>query len=705
MSQKEIKCEACGAVMPPTSPEQLCPGCTFASLVDSGFEESGLVSGNIPEIPGIEIHEEIGEGGFGIVYRASQTGQVRRKVALKILKPGVDTRQVLRRFHVERQALALLEHPNIARIYQAGETADGYPWFTMEYIEGVSIVEYYATRELAEIVAGFRQVCEAVSYAHGKGVIHRDLKPSNVLVNVGGEPTVIDFGVAKAIDPDETPGMTHFTGIGSSPGTPDYMAPEQKEKGSLEIDERVDVYSLGAILFELLAGMPPLGASSSRADGKGSAEIAKPSQLALRKVPEDLDTITLNALKHDPEERYASVDEFSEDLQRFLDGEKIAGRAKSMAYWKVAVVVIVAVGLGLVWTQYGDRTGAEGEPAGELTEVRYDSTGKPYDLLLSPDGLRALAVFRDGGSAILIDPNTGWEAGIVPMVSSAVRCANFSEDGSKFLVGYDHGHVGWYDSRNSRALKVPWKATEGNLPVDFVCHLQSPLLDRSMVCTASGDSKFRGWSDEGEIVWEAGLVSPPYHCAVEKKNLLAVVGSVSGAINLIDLRKGARVAVLKGHTERISGLVFAKDGEHFASASYDKTVRIWNREGEVLQVLTHPMECGELEFSSDSKSIATTCNDGFARIWNLETGEVGHAFFHQERTHAVRFVQNDQVLISGGRGELIRFWSTRTGEELREPIEVDQAVWKLAFSSEDHLLVLTWGSALSFIPRPLGDHP
>lgn len=203
----------------------------------------------------------IGEGGMGTVYRASQTAPVRRQVALKLIKGGLDSRAVIARFDAERQALALMDHPNIARIYDGGVTGQGQPFFVMELVAGKPITQFcdegrLGIRERLEL---FVAVCQAVQHAHQKGIIHRDLKPGNVLVTeVDGRPTpkVIDFGVAKATEQKLTD--MSLADVGAVVGTPMYMSPEQADPTSMDIDTRTDVYSLGVILYELLVGSPPI---------------------------------------------------------------------------------------------------------------------------------------------------------------------------------------------------------------------------------------------------------------------------------------------------------------------------------------------------------------------------------------------------------------------------------------------------------------
>src|ERR1043165_5830058 len=234
-------------------------------------ERPGTVIGNY------KLMEQIGEGGFGLVFVAEQQQPVRRKVALKIIKPGMDTRDVIARFEAERQALALMDHPYIARVFDAGKTESGRPYFVMELVKGAPITEYCDHNHLAprERLALFIDVCNAVQHAHQKGIIHRDLKPTNILVTShDGKPVVkvIDFGVAKAIGQQLTD-RTIYTRFAQMIGTPLYMSPEQAEMSGLDIDTRADIYSLGVLLYELLTGTTPF--DSERFGKAGYDEILR----------------------------------------------------------------------------------------------------------------------------------------------------------------------------------------------------------------------------------------------------------------------------------------------------------------------------------------------------------------------------------------------------------------------------------------------
>ncbi len=214
--------------------------------------------------------ELIGEGGMGVVYTAEQTEPVRRQVALKLIKPGMDTKQVIARFEAERQALAMMDHPNIARILDAGATDGGRPYFVMELVRGVPITEYCDRNRLSidDRLDLFATVCRAVEHAHHKGIIHRDLKPSNVLITLhDGRPVpkVIDFGIAKATGPLSLTDKTLYTGLAELIGTPMYLSPEQAELSGIDIDTRSDVYSLGVLLYELLTGTTPFDKKTFRA--------------------------------------------------------------------------------------------------------------------------------------------------------------------------------------------------------------------------------------------------------------------------------------------------------------------------------------------------------------------------------------------------------------------------------------------------------
>ncbi|HSZ60079.1 MAG TPA: serine/threonine-protein kinase [Tepidisphaeraceae bacterium] len=311
-----------------------------------------------------KLLQEIGEGGFGTVFMAEQQKPVVRRVALKVIKVGMDTRQVIARFEAERQALAIMDHPNIAKVFDAGQTESGRPYFVMELIRGIPITEYCDQNNLSvrDRLALFVQVCQAAQHAHTKGVIHRDIKPSNVLVTMHDGvpiPKVIDFGVAKAIDRPLTE-KTLFTEHRQIVGTPEYMSPEQAEMGGIDIDTRSDVYSLGVLLYELLTGTTPFDAKELRA--KGYAEIqrivreveppepsARVSSLGqtlgtvakhrdsdpgrlFRLIRGELDWVVMKCLEKDRTRRYETANGLARDVQRYLNDETVEASPPTVRY-------------------------------------------------------------------------------------------------------------------------------------------------------------------------------------------------------------------------------------------------------------------------------------------------------------------------------------------------------------------------------------
>jgi serine/threonine protein kinase/tetratricopeptide (TPR) repeat protein len=429
----------------------------------------------LPEGPGsvigpYKLLEPIGEGGMGVVYMAEQTEPVRRKVALKVIKPGMDTRQVVARFEAERQALALMDHPNIARVLDAGATDTGRPYFVMELVRGIPITDYCDGAELSvpARLDLFVQVCQAVQHAHQKGVIHRDLKPTNILVTLHDGvpvPKVIDFGVAKAVGQQLTE-RTLFTGFAQLIGTPLYMSPEQAELSGLDIDTRSDIYSLGVLLYELLTGTTPFDPETLRKAAFDEVrriireeEPKKPStrlstlgetlpEVSAKRGTEprrlnkvvrgELDWIVMKALEKDRKRRYETASGLAADVRRYLDDEPVQACPPSAWYrlskaarrHRVALVTSALVATALVrgtavstWQAVrATRAEAQAAPHAEETQLVVDYLVQDVFGAARPERSRGRALtvhdlLRQGEVLILA------RFGRRPLVEAAARSA------------------------------------------------------------------------------------------------------------------------------------------------------------------------------------------------------------------------------------------------------------------------------------------
>jgi tetratricopeptide (TPR) repeat protein len=431
-----MACEKCGSQNTPDS--RFCKGCgTPIEPSDRTLEASTLTL----QVPAGDLAvgttlagryllvEKLGTGGMGSVFMAEQTEPVKRRVALKVIKLGMDTREVVARFEAERQALAVMDHPNIAKVYDAGTTETGRPYFVMELVRGIPLTQYCDRNKLstAERLELFIPICHAVQHAHQKGVIHRDLKPSNVLVTVqDGQPVpkIIDFGIAKAIDSLLTE-RTLFTEQGQFIGTPEYMSPEQAGMTGLDIDTRSDIYSLGVLLYELMVGVLPFDPKALRSAALGEiqriireanppkastrlislgdtqkmiAELRRTDPGSLhRQLKGDMDWIIMRAMEKDRIRRYETANEMAMDIRRHLSNEPILAHPPRAAY-KIAkfarrhrlgfaagatVALALILGLFLATTGLVRAKRAEAVAAGERDRANQEAktAGQVSDFL------------------------------------------------------------------------------------------------------------------------------------------------------------------------------------------------------------------------------------------------------------------------------------------------------------------------------------
>jgi WD40 repeat protein/serine/threonine protein kinase len=685
------------------------------SLLDAPLLDSIAVEdrGPLTEGPGTVIGrykllEKLGEGGMAVVYMAEQTEPIRRKVALKIIKLGMDTKQVIARFEAERQALALMDHPSIAKVLDAGATETGRPYFVMELVTGVSITEYCDKNNLStrDRLALFVQVCNAVQHAHQKGIIHRDIKPSNVMVtHHDGKPVpkVIDFGIAKATNQRLTE-KTLFTRYAHIVGTPAYMSPEQAELSDLDIDTRTDIYSLGVLLYELLTGMTPFSEEELRKAGYiemqrviREQEPAKPStklstlgetltdiakhrgctpDLLRKAIRGDLDWIVMKSLEKDRARRYETANSLMQDLERHLNNEPVLARPPGTAYRFqklvrrnkgifVAVVVVAAalmIGLmvsvvSLVREQHARRiavTAQEREAA-----LRYAS-----DMSLAQ---QALAMNDLGRAQRLLDAHRpapgqvdlrGWEWRYLwQECQSDARSelchypgptysVAYSPDGKTLAVaGLIRGFVEIWDVAGRRRIKT-LDPNEGHL-VAF-----SPRGD--LLATDAGEKQIRLWRTG---IWE--LAAP-----------LTPAGSA---------------LVLK----------FSPDGTRLAILSTPDEVTVWEVDQWTIvrQIRgARPMGSyiGAIDFSPDSRALAIGDADHRLRVVNLASGatEVNVPQAHSEGISAVAWSPTGSIIASGSGyvGGPIRLWDAASGRLLGELPGHTSWICELIFAADGQRL-------------------
>jgi serine/threonine protein kinase len=625
----------------------------------SSAAEQPLAEGPGTRIGPYKLLQPIGEGGMGAVYMAEQEHPVRRRVAVKVIKPGMDTRQVVARFEAERQALALMDHPNIAKVLDAGTTGNGRPYFVMELVKGVPITRFCDDHHLTprERLELFVPVCEAVQHAHQKGVIHRDLKPSNVLVALyDGKPVpkVIDFGVAKALHQKLTD-RTMFTEFGQVVGTLEYMSPEQAEVNQLDIDTRSDVYSLGVLVYELLTGTTPFDRQRLRSAAlrevlriireeeppkpstrlSGSDEL--PSIAAVRRteprklsrlVHGDLDWVVMKCLEKDRGRRYETANGLAADLRRYLADEpveacppsatyrlrKFARKYKKALAAVTAFVALLVVGVVLstalaVWAMSAQRDADRQRNASDA--AKQEAVEARGEAEQQRDAARLTAYATGMGLAL-----NAWDE------NNVVRARELLAD-------------------------VPTKAAGRDLR-GFEWHYLHRL------CNA-------------EVLSVTGHAGPVWRVAFSPDGRLAA-GS-RDTVQVWDSATGQELLSLKGHKGEVRSVAFSPDGRRLASGGCDNTVKVWDSvTGRELNSLQgHADWVTSVAFSPDGRRLASGSNDTTVKLWDSISGkEVGSLKGRAGRMWSVAFSPDGRCLASANRDGSVSLWETTVPPEVQE---------------------------------------
>ena len=655
--------------------------------------------------------EVIGEGGMGSVYRADQTEPVKRQVALKLIKTGMDSRGVIARFDAERQALALMDHPNIARIFDGGLTPSGQPFFVMELVNGEPLTEYCDKRRLSikARLELFVAVCQAVQHAHQKGIIHRDLKPSNILVTeIDGKPTpkVIDFGVAKATEVRLTD--MSLADTGAIVGTPTYMSPEQADPSSMDIDTRSDVYSLGVILYELLAGSPPLEAKHFRRGAvlemlrmvrevepprpstKLSTADALPSIAANRgtepaqlrnAVRGDLDWVVMKALEKDRERRYETANGFAADILRHLADEPVLAAPPSRGYRLrkfvrkhrgpviAASLLLITLLAGIGGTTWGlivaDRALIE---EGRRLIERDDARKKEAE--------RAEELEYRLGVTNMVLAEAAFDKSDVLLASEQLNKVPMEQRG-------------WEWSYLKQQTRGGLMTLFGHsLPVSAVAY--SP--DGRLIVTGSWDNTAKVWdSQTGTSLKDLkGHSAQVTSVGFSPDGTRIVTGSDDKTVKVWDVGKGKSLFELKGHADKVTSVAFSPDGKMIVTGSWDNLAKVWDaRTGEwLLDLEGHGSTVASVSFSPDSSQVLTGSFDGTATVWSAMAGKAllqlkGHRGF----VASAAFSPNGGQIVTGGADRTVRIRDAETGDQRLELQGHLGAVTSMSFSPDGTRIV------------------
>ncbi|QEG38879.1 serine/threonine-protein kinase [Roseimaritima ulvae] len=648
------------------------------------------------------IGEPIGEGGMGVVYAAQQTQPVRRQVALKIIRAGLANQEMLARFQAERQALAMMDHPHIAKVLEVGTTPSGQPYLVMELLQGQKITDYADTHQLntVERLRIFKLVCHAVQHAHRKGIIHRDLKPSNILVEqIDGTavPKVIDFGLAKAVDV----ALTDATLVGDTSrtlGTPRYMSPEQAEPGSLDIDTRSDVYSLGVVLYELLTGSLPFERSALRSAGPDElrrlireAEPRKPSAVTpvttqagtaptvsethpaqARRQPSqlsgELDWIVLKALEKDRERRYQSASDLAADLRRYLNHEAVHACPPSKLYRckkyirrhrvgagiaTLLAVCLLAVGVMTTWQVVQvQRARQESEWRAQMASDLLEAVRlKTAVALLSQRNLsglrdeieqwprRTLSRHPRDGSPTDLPP-----ASLVTLLRSAAYPAPLR---SLRHIQPIHGLAATEDGQIAVTVDAAGDVTQWNL-----------------ASTTPEPQRLGSHGEQADSV------------AISPDGKQAVTGSQHGKLMFWDLHSGELLRTIEQHSSGVESLRWSPDGNYLAAGARYSGVWVYNSDGSLRLKIDNDHRHESLLFSADSRELFVPTRQGI-EVWDMDTNRQARSIDTSPlvNVRAICFAGPDQRWLVGGErfSDLLFAWDPQTGERGGQMVAAEYA--------------------------------
>ena len=692
------------------------PGAAMSrALLESASAASGSGESNVVcEAPGdligrYKLLEKIGEGGMGVVYMAQQEEPVRRRVALKIIKLGMDTKQVVARFEAERQALALMDHPNIAKVLDGGATDTGRPYFVMELVQGVPITEFCDRNRLParERIKLFITVCQAIQSAHQKGIIHRDLKPTNILVTLDAGvpmPMVIDFGVAKATQQKLTE-KTVFTNYATMIGTPAYMSPEQAEMSRLDVDTRSDIYGLGVLLYELLTGTTPFPEKRLRSasyremqriileeeperpstrlstlEGEQRSLVARnrgASELALGRVfADDLDWIVMKCLEKDRARRYETANGLAFDLKRHLNNEPVVAHSPSVVY-RVQKFVrrnrVIVTAAGIVGTVLVLGTFVSLWQAVRATKAEHEQSR------LREAAQKAQA--KEAAQAYVANMNLAqqaWEQNNVERLRVLLDQT----------AAYPARGFEWYYWQRQAHLEL--KTLRGHTAcVSAVAFAP----DGSRIVTGSYDRTAKVWqaATGRELLTLSGHTSYIRTVAFSPDGLRIVTGSDDKTAKVWDADSGKELFTLDRHSNLVYAVAFSPSGRQIATAGEDGTAKIWDTATgkELFTFHGHTDEVACVTFFPDGLRVATASRDGVVKIWEAASGKESLTFRTDRPllwTGRLAVSPDGKRLVTAGGDNPVAVWDAATGKKLLE-CDDRYSVWCVAFSPDGRRIV------------------
>lgn len=691
--------------------------------------------GEMPQIAGYEMLSVLGRGGMGIVYKARHL-KLNRIVAVKMMLSGrYATPQELSRFARESRAVAELQHPHIVQVHDVGEI-EGRPFFTMEFVDGATLAQELAgvpqsPRRAAELVT---KLAEAMDLAHSKGIIHRDLKPANILLTGDGTPKVADFGLARHLDGD--PGLTFSD---ARIGTPSYMAPEQALGRLGLIGSSVDIYSLGAILYEMLTGRPPFRAETAIETERQviTVEAAPPRQLNAD-VPRDLETVCLKCLQKDSSRRYPNAAELAEDLSRYLDGRPVNARPtgvmeriwswgkrnRSMALALSGLALLLAfIVVGSIWSAayFHMLEGEQRKLAKEKTELAEEKS----QLAVEKEQERAKAVLAENREAGLRRQSEAQGKEL----RRNLYLTEMNLAGQAAAVPGGLGRVG--------ELLAHWEQASPDLRNWEWFYLNS-LCHRSLSTRMSHGKSVHSlaWSHNGAKLAFAGNDRTIYISdEADERALLRLTGhmrdvfsvawspdaqrlasaSWDHTVRVWDTTDGTELFQFQGHTAEVYVVAWSPDGKTIASGGLDRTILAWDAAtGTILGTFrSHSDTVSGLTWSPDSRYLASASHDTTVRVWDVAAGKERHTLVgHRNWVNQVAWSPDGSRVASASNDETLRIWSPENGEELRVLSGHSQGVISVAWnrdgsrlaSASDDQTVKVWLAATGTMTFSLRGH-